>query len=260
MKYCNVLGKNCNEFEGFDNNHNTGSKIEAKTDTKTDPNIDNGMMTKVWGPPGWLFLHCITFGYPFKIDNNNPEHREKRDHFINFFHYLGRVLPCKYCRNSYIEYMKELPVEKNLESREKLTKWLYDMHNKINDKLGVPACDIPDFKEVQKYYESFRAKCAKTTEEERENNKAKGCVTPADGTPRRSLLTVVKCTQGDVTRRENAKRNKEEYKEEYIYIKRTSIYIALSVVIILLLTVWNKENLYNIIKNMIKMIKNYKIY
>ena len=27
-----------------------------------DPNVDNGMMTKVWGPAGWLFLHCITFG------------------------------------------------------------------------------------------------------------------------------------------------------------------------------------------------------
>ena len=42
MGYCKIHGKNCNG--------------ECK-----DPNIDNGMMTKVWGPPGWLFLHCITF-------------------------------------------------------------------------------------------------------------------------------------------------------------------------------------------------------
>ena len=33
-----------------------------------DPNVDNGMMTKVWGPPGWLFLHCLTFGYPYTIN------------------------------------------------------------------------------------------------------------------------------------------------------------------------------------------------
>ena len=39
-----------------------------------DPNIGNGMMTKVWGPPGWLFLHCITFGYPHKIDKQNNNH------------------------------------------------------------------------------------------------------------------------------------------------------------------------------------------
>ena len=31
----------------------------------TDPNVDNGMMTKVWGPTGWLFLHCVTFGSRF---------------------------------------------------------------------------------------------------------------------------------------------------------------------------------------------------
>ena len=33
-----------------------------------DPNVDNGMMTKVWGPTGWLFLHCVTFGYPYVIN------------------------------------------------------------------------------------------------------------------------------------------------------------------------------------------------
>ena len=31
-------------------------------------NLDNGLMTRLWGPSGWLFLHCITFGYPYKID------------------------------------------------------------------------------------------------------------------------------------------------------------------------------------------------
>ena len=42
-----------------------------------DPNADNGMMTKVWGPPGWLFLHCVTFGYPYVIIPSKKEHQEK---------------------------------------------------------------------------------------------------------------------------------------------------------------------------------------
>ena len=46
-------------------------------DEKEDPNAKNGLMTKVWGPAGWLFLHCVTFGYPldpdqFDRDNNYP--------------------------------------------------------------------------------------------------------------------------------------------------------------------------------------------
>ena len=37
-------------------------------------NVDNGLMTRIWGPSGWLFLHCISFGFPYKIDPTNPEH------------------------------------------------------------------------------------------------------------------------------------------------------------------------------------------
>ena len=48
-----------------------------------DPNADNGMMTKVWGPPGWLFLHCVTFGYPYVIIPSKKEHQEIVDRFDN---------------------------------------------------------------------------------------------------------------------------------------------------------------------------------
>ena len=47
-------------------------------------NKDNGLMTKVWGPPGWLFFHCIAFGYPYKIDDSNYEHFEKKIIIKNF--------------------------------------------------------------------------------------------------------------------------------------------------------------------------------
>lgn len=154
--------------------------------------MDNGMMTKVWGPPGWLFLHCITFGYPFKINEMNPEHLEKRNFYKNFFFNLGKVLPCKYCRESYDKYYQELPIDNFLNTRKDLCLWLYLIHNKVNDKLGVPTCDIPSFNEVQTKYESYRAQCKKTTSEERIKNIEKGCIKPADGISKKSVLTVVK--------------------------------------------------------------------
>ena len=55
-----------------------------------NPNADNGMMTKVWGPAGWLFLHCVAAGYPNIIDTDNPEHIEKQNDYYRFFYYLGR--------------------------------------------------------------------------------------------------------------------------------------------------------------------------
>ena len=42
-----------------------------------DPNVDNGMTTKVWGSPLWFGLHCITFGYPYAINPTNPDHKTK---------------------------------------------------------------------------------------------------------------------------------------------------------------------------------------
>jgi hypothetical protein len=95
-------------------------------------NIDNGLMTRLWGPSGWLFLHCVTFGYPFKIDPNNPEHLEKQNDYYRFFYYLGKVLPCKYCRNSYMDFFaKNSPMSK-LGTRKDLSKWLYDVHNLVS--------------------------------------------------------------------------------------------------------------------------------
>ena len=203
-----------------------------------DPNVDNGMMTKVWGPPGWLFLHCVSFGYPFAINPQNPAHKNKKLHYGEFFNYVGNILPCKYCRESYIEFMKEDPVENHLETRDQLCKWLYNMHNKVNNKLGVPECNIPSFEEVKVEYEKFRAKCKKTSTEERENNQAKGCVTPADGTKKRCVVKVVNCSAGDVTRRDNAAYDENSEKsEDFVVIHKKRYYGFLSVIIFLLIII-----------------------
>ena len=38
------------------------------------------MDPKIWGPPGWLFLHTITFNYP-----TNPTEEDKK-YYKNFFY------------------------------------------------------------------------------------------------------------------------------------------------------------------------------
>jgi hypothetical protein len=93
------------------------------------------MDTKFWGPPGWVFLHTITFNYPWKIDPKNAEHRERKKYTRQLFENLQYTLPCKYCRASFKQFLKELPIEPHLGSRRSLTRWLYEMHNKVNAKL-----------------------------------------------------------------------------------------------------------------------------
>jgi len=127
-------------------------------------NINNGLITKIWGPSLWIGLHCITFGYPI-----NPTDEQKENYKI-FFEKVGDVLPCKHCRESYKIFIKEqdTDIDNALENRDSLTKWLYDIHNKVNEKLGVDYGLTYDM--VQKKYESYRAKCVE--------KKANGCVVP----------------------------------------------------------------------------------
>jgi hypothetical protein len=165
----------------------------------TNPNVDNGMMTKVWGPAGWLFLHSVAYGYPYVINPDNPDHITKKEDYYKFFYYLGRIFPCKYCRESYQQFLKEIPLVDKLNTRRDLCKWLYDIHNKVNDKLGVPASDRPTFEEVDAKYEAFRAKCtgnpANNANVEGFGNlivppKPTGCVVPANGTSSKSVITI----------------------------------------------------------------------
>lgn len=130
---------------------------------------NNGLITKIWGGPGWIFNHSVTFGYPL-----NPTESQKIK-YRNYFISLGDVLPCKYCRKSYRKFItsgKTALTDDVLKSRETLTKWLYEIHEAVNSKLevdyGVSYEDLID------KYESFRAKCGKP------RVTVKGCIAPLD--------------------------------------------------------------------------------
>ena len=115
------------------------------------------MDTRFWGPSGWIFLHQISFSY-------NPE--EQYESVRQLFEMLPFVLPCKFCRASLTEYMEELPLEPALKSRDALSVWLYEIHNKVNEKLrkqGQPISANPSFASVKKFYsESLENGCTKT--------------------------------------------------------------------------------------------------
>lgn len=130
---------------------------------------NNGLITKIWGGPGWTFNHSVTFGYP--IEPTDEQKQQYRDYFVS----LGNVLPCKYCRESYKKFIstgETALTDEALTNRESLTKWFYRVHEAVNNKLevdyGVTYEDLVD------RFESFRAKCGKPAPT------TKGCVAPLD--------------------------------------------------------------------------------
>jgi hypothetical protein len=141
-----------------------------KTNDPSNSDSNNGLMTNLWGPPTWESFHAITFGYPI-----NPTEEQKQD-YMNYFTFLGKVLPCIYCRVSYQKFINDqsgsayLNID-TMKSRETLTRWGFALHNAVNNKLGVDYGDT--YEELCYKYESYRAKCSKT-------DKEKGCVMPLD--------------------------------------------------------------------------------
>lgn len=151
---------------------------EVKKDLLDKLPNDIAMITKVWGPPTWFFLHSMAMSYPKKIDENNAEHLQKRNSMYSFLINLGDILPCPICGTSYTSYIREpeLSVWEHLDSRANLIEFIYKIHNRVNEKLGVPKCDIPSFKSVVEYYSKFIAgPCKATTDYERQQRMLQGC-------------------------------------------------------------------------------------
>ena len=139
----------------------------------TDPN--NGLMTKVWGPPGWVFLHSVTFGYPIE-----PTFAQK-EHYRNFFTNIGNIFPCKYCRDSYKVFLQEIPLDNAvLDTRNNLVEWLWKIHNRVNKKLGTKPTGL---REVKARYEKYRALCSK--------GKQIGCTIPTSGKKLKTFIITL---------------------------------------------------------------------
>lgn len=135
-----------------------------------DPNANNGMITKIWGPPSWVSLHSISFGYPL-----NPSDEQKNT-YKSYFTLVGDVLPCRYCRESYKKFISEgctKLTDDCMKNRETLSRWLYDVHEAVNKKLGIDYG--VSYEDVKQRYETYRAKCTKTPDP-----KVKGCIVPLD--------------------------------------------------------------------------------
>lgn len=148
-------------------------------------NDDNGLCTSTWGSPGWFFLHCVAAGYPVDPDEYDDIRGNTKGHtrraYTCFFKNTGHVLPCRFCRESYMVFLSEIPIEKYIHSRKKLFEWLFIIHNKVNEKIGDKQ--EPNLQSVVDKYERFRATC--------QHGKSLGCTEPVKKNDKMKCTVVV---------------------------------------------------------------------
>lgn len=155
--------------------------------SQDDYNSNDGMLTSVWGPSMWHYLHTMSFNYPVtptKLDKIN---------YYKFIYSLRHVLPCGKCRKNLKSNFKKLPLKmRHMESRSKFSRYIYDLHELINDMLGKQS--NLTYEMVRDRYEHFRSRCVRDikvlkTEDE------KGCVEPLYGQKTKCVLRIVPQTE-----------------------------------------------------------------
>jgi hypothetical protein len=154
--------------------------------TYADYNSGDGMLTTVWGPGLWHYLHTMSFNYP-----NEPTKKEKND-YRDFILSLKNVLPCGKCRENLKHNFKSLPLKmRDMKNRYTFSKYVYDLHELINKMLNKESG--LSYEEVRERYEHFRARCV-VKENKRITKKKKkedGCVDPLYGEKSKCVLQIV---------------------------------------------------------------------
>ena len=189
------------------NNNNSNNKLTDNTSnkpktrkmkhtfTKKDFYSGDGMLTTVWGPSMWHFLHTMSFNYPV-----SPSQSEKRD-YMNFILNLRNVLPCKYCRMNLTNNLKSKPIKMcHMASRDTFSRFVYELHEIVNKMLGKKSgltyCD------VRERYEHFRSRCTQDAPKifdfskigkmgEKGKTPEKGCTEPLYGKKAKCVISIV---------------------------------------------------------------------
>ena len=175
------------------NNNNRSNKMsnQKRVFTKKEYNAGDGMLTSVWGPPMWHYLHTMSFNYPV-----NPTPEDKKN-YRNFVLNLRYVLPCKYCRINLKTNLKTLPLNmSHMKNRDAFSRYIYNLHELVNKllkkKSNLSYCD------VRERYEHFRARCVeekptlfKVLKSKTLKKSEKGCTEPLYGKKSKCVLNIV---------------------------------------------------------------------
>ena len=133
------------------------------------------MISSAWGPPAWTTFHTIAYNY----SNLDSYTEEIKQNYKEFFRFLGKVLPCRYCRESYAIFTKMLPIDPYLQYPMGPMYWSYLIHNMVNDKLrkqGNLLPPNPPFALVCEHYKKLKSKkCKKPGETTICSNKSFTC-------------------------------------------------------------------------------------
>jgi hypothetical protein len=187
--------------------------MTSLTYNRDDYNSGDGMLTSVWGPSFWHYLHTISFNYPV-----NPTAYHKK-HYKTLILNLEHTLPCSHCRNNIVKNLKKHPLTaESLSSRDAFSRWMFDLHEIIN-KMLCKKSNLT-YELVRDRYENFRSRCTKDSKTRKKKRakktktrrkKEKGCTVPTYGKKSRCIIKIV---PQDSKKQDSFQMDKQCYKKK----------------------------------------------
>lgn len=141
------------EFTRLDRlNNKRGSVRKPNANLTVQPrekeNNSQSLDTNIWGPLLWEMLFLLCF---------NCVDRQNVSDIQHLFQLLEYVMPCSHCRRSYAFYRRDLhPIAMvhNETCGTQCAKWLFTIHDMVNQKLGKICIS---FEKLQKKQKSLTA-------------------------------------------------------------------------------------------------------
>ena len=116
----------------------------------------SGLDPTVWGPHYWFFLHTLAMTYP-----HHPNAVTKKKYY-EFIQNLPLFLPVEEISSSFSKLIEIYPITPYLDNRDSFVRWMYFIHNKINEKLEKPQITLNEF--FVNYYNQYKSQDEKLSE------------------------------------------------------------------------------------------------
>ena len=150
----------------------------------------DGMLTTVWGPSMWHYLHTVSFNYPVRPTSADKKHY--RELLMNMQH----TLPCRHCRENLKRNFRAHPLKAcHMTNRDAFSRYVYRLLEIVNKMLGKQSG--LSFCEVRERYEHFRARCSQDNTKlfqfrrRKTRRREKGCTEPLYGKKAKCVIKIV---------------------------------------------------------------------
>ena len=91
---------------------------------------------EIWGPHFWGFLHTVAMTYP-----KHPNAITKKKYY-DFVQSIPLFIPVEQMSTDFSKLLEQYPVTPYLDNKESFIRWMWYIHNKVNDKLEKPRISL----------------------------------------------------------------------------------------------------------------------